>query len=714
MKESIIELLHKHSYSFKQLKDIFKVPENKLLACLEELESEGTIVTKSNEYYLPQNLSLKRAKITKIREHFSFANFFDSEEEAYIDNRNLKSALKDDEVFLERDYQDYHISYKVFSIIKRGHPTLVGEVIKIGSMFFLKVRDLSYDKTTIEIIDYPVNLIAETIVLTSIIRNNKNYIAVKVEEVLGSKNDPGMDVLRIILEHGAPTTFPYEVKKEVATIPYEVLPIEKENREDFTSHSIITIDGDDAKDFDDAVEAYEENGIYHVGVHIADVTHYVKEKSSLDKEALSRSTSLYATDRVVPMLPFELSNGICSLNPNVERLVTSCLFTMDINGNILEYKVVKGVIKSYARLTYKHVNNILKGIEKEEDSKLEKLLFTLEKVANIIRKRRNADGALNLESTELKFIVDEHDNPISLEKRTQDIAEELIEDLMITANEIVARIFYKNKWPFIYRIHEQPRAKRMEEFMALSSRLGISCDFSFLDVTPKQLSNYLEKAKDSIRYEVISRQLLRSLAKARYDVENLGHFGLASKCYCHFTSPIRRYPDLMVHRLIDRFIVNKNIEYDKEFINNLIFVSEICSSHERRSLTIEREVIDLMSAKYMAPKVGQVFEGSLVSMTVNGMFVEIDNGIDGFIPFESIEKDFFIYDEKRMMAYGKRSGQKYMLGDRVKVNLDAVNIPRAQINFSLLNSAKSNRIKAKDKKYKKRGQKHGKRKNSRQ
>ncbi len=693
MEKEIVKLLKQHSRSFKNLKDLFNVTSNQLNDLLLKLQEEGLVVSKKQEYFVPEDLELKRAKITKIKDCFSLAIIDGEEEEVIIENRNLNSALKDDEVFLEEDYQSNKEAYKVFSIIKRAHLTLVGEIFQKNGYYYLQVNDRSYQNFKINIVKTEIPLIEGQIVRATILDSSRNSIACAIEEVIGSRNDPGIDVLRIILEHGAPTTFKDEVKEEVKKLPREVASEDKKNREDFTNHFIVTIDGEDAKDFDDAVEAYEDDEGFHVGVHIADVAHYVKQFGSIDKEALSRATSLYATDRVVPMLPFELSNGICSLNPGVERLVTSCFFVVDKDGNVSNTRICKGVIKSKARLTYTYVNAVLKHQIKEKNHELEQALYTLNKAACSLRKKRKLQGALDLNSTELKFKVDKNGEPLEVSIQNQDEAEKLIEDLMITANEVVSNTFEKRHYPFIYRIHEQPHAKRMEAFMALSSRLGFSCQFSFLTVTPLQLSRHLEKISKSPRYEVLSRQLLRSLAKARYSIENKGHFGLASKCYCHFTSPIRRYPDLEVHRLIDRFLIEKHTDYDEQMINNLIKIAEVSSINERRALAIERDVIDLMSAKYMAQRIGEIHEGVIVGFTVNGMFVEMDNGIDGFIAFETMKKDFFIYDERRMMAFGKRSGKKYLLGDKCKVKVDEVDIAKATIDLSLITEKKSNKIK---------------------
>ena len=415
------------------------------------------------------------------------------------------------------------------------------------------------------------------------------------------------------------------------------------------------------------------------------------------------------TDRVVPMLPFELSNGICSLNPHVDRLTTSCIFKMDPYGNILSSRITKGVIKSKARLTYTYVNEVLQKKNKLRfGEEVDKLIYLLNEVSTKLRKKRKARGALDLESTEIKFICDSNGEPIGVEKRVQQDGEKLIEDLMIAANEIVSETIESMGLSFIYRIHEKPKSKKMENFMKMSEHLGYKCNFSSLKVSPKELQKLMENVEDESQKKIMSMMMLRSLAKARYFSQNLGHFGLASSSYTHFTSPIRRYPDLLVHRLLDLYLVEGKVENNKILKEEIDYIAENSSIKERNAITIEREVEDLVSAKYMAKKIGNQYKGFINGMISSGFFVELDNGIDGFVEFDDISDDYYVYDETYMSAFGVRKGKEFSLGDEVEVIVNKVSIEESRITFSLISNQKTNKIVV-HKKTKKGGKKNGRR-----
>ena len=710
MKERILNLLKKHPLSRKIILEFFS-NENETNKTLSQLIEEGEIIFYNHKFYLPSQLNLKKAKIVAIKDRYSFASFFDQEDDAYINNQNLNGAFLDDIVYLKKEYSNGYEAYEVVSIIKKGRNKIVGEIKQVNKEYHLLVKDIADKKIDFIVKNSEISLFDGYIVNAIVTKQMINKAYVDVISLVGHKNDPGVDIERIILNHGADIGFPSSVIQQLKTIPQEVEEKDLINREDYRERLIVTIDGEDAKDFDDAVEVERIDEGYLVGVHIADVNHYVTYDSPLDKEALSRGTSIYVTDRVVPMLPFELSNGICSLNPHVDRLVTSCYFKVDNFGNIYDGKITKGVINSKARLTYTYVNKLLKHqLEKDQhqDYQVDQMLFVLNEVANKIRKRRNRSGALNLESLELKFICDENGHPVDIVKRKQDLGEELIEDLMISANEIVASTIEKMNLPFAYRIHEQPKSKKIESFITLSNHLGYKCNFSSLDVLPSDLSKHMEKIENLEQKEILSMLLLRSLNKARYSIVNKSHFGLASESYCHFTSPIRRYPDLLVHRLIDRYIIEGNTSFDRTFEDEIDFICENSSIKERRALSIEREVIDLESAKYMKDKVGNIYSGVINGMNANGMFVELNSGINGYVDFETLNDDFYYFDEKYFRAIGKRSNNKYQLGDHVKVMVDKVDVDNYQITFALIND--KNHIKINNRsqrREKKRGKRHG-------
>ena len=706
LKERILNLLRKHSLSDKLLFEFFSSEEETKLA-LKELVEEGRIVKVRKEYYIPESLGLIKGTIVSIKENFSFAKISE-EEDVYIDNKNLNCAFVNDQVYLLKDKHARRDEYIVYSIINRARKTIVGEIKNLYGQFVLDCKDISTKKMTFVINPTPIKLFEGYIALCSIDRITKNSTYVDVISLIGNKNDPGVDITQIILKHNAEIEFPYEVRKELETLPDKVLEDELEGREDFRDHLIVTIDGEDAKDFDDAVEVRRCAEGYEIGVHIADVAHYVKKGTALNKEALNRGTSIYVTDRVVPMLPFELSNGICSLNPHVDRLTTSCIFKMDPYGNILSSRITKGVIQSKARLTYTYVNEVLQKKNKLKfGEEVDKLIYLLNEVSNKLRKKRKANGALDLDSTEIKFICNEEGDPIDVVKRVQQEGEKLIEDLMIAANEIVSETIESMELPFIYRIHERPKSKKIEQFMKMSEHLGYRCNFSSLKVTPKELQNLMNNVEGEASKKIMSMMLLRSLAKARYFSQNLGHFGLASSSYTHFTSPIRRYPDLLVHRLIDLYLVEGKVEQNKILKEEIDYIAENSSIKERNAIAIEREVEDLVSSKYMATKIGNQYKGFINGMISSGFFVELENGIDGFVEFEDMSDDYYVYDETYMSAFGVRTGKEFSLGDEVEVIVNKVSIEESRITFSLNNNKKSTKIV--HKKTKKGGKKHGRR-----
>ena len=709
LKERIVNLLRKHSLSDRLLFEFFSSTQETKDA-IKELLEEGRIIQVRKEYYIPESLGLIKGKIVSIKENFSFAKISD-EEDVYIDNRNLNSAFLNDEVYLLKDKHARKEEYIVYSIISRARKTIVGEIKNLYGQFILDVKDIATKKMTFVINPTPIKLFEGYIALCSIGKQTKNTTYVDVISLIGNKNDPGVDITHIILKHNANIEFPYEVKKELESLPSKVSEEEIKDREDFRDHLIVTIDGEDAKDFDDAVEVRRCAEGYEIGVHIADVAHYVRKGSALNKEALNRGTSIYVTDRVVPMLPFELSNGICSLNPNVDRLTTSCIFKMDPYGNILSSRITKGVIKSKARLTYAYVNEVLQKKNKLKfGEEVDKLIYLLNEVSTKLRKKRRNKGALDLDSTEIKFICNEEGEPIDVIRKVQQDGEKLIEDLMIAANEIVSETIESMGLAFIYRIHERPKSKKMETFMKMSEHMGYRCNFSSLKVTPKELQSLMDKVEESSQKKIMSMMLLRSLAKARYFSQNLGHFGLASTCYTHFTSPIRRYPDLLVHRLIDLYLVEGKVEDNKILKEEIDYIAENSSIKERNAITIEREVEDLVSAKYMATKIGNTYKGFINGMISSGFFVELENGIDGFVSFEDMSDDYYVYDESYMCAFGVRTHREYNLGDEVEVLVEKVSVEESKITFSLLNNKKTTKIVVhKKSKSKKGGKKNGRR-----
>lgn len=692
MLDKILNYIKDTHPTYNQIISFFGIDNEIINKNLLELEEQGLIDKIKNEYYLTSQLNLVPATIVSIKEKFAFGNVSE-DEDCYIAIQNLKNAFLDDRVLLKKISNAYEKDeYEVIKVTKRARKELVGEVKLYGSSKILLVDKIAQPSFLFLLNEGKFSVHNGQIVRAKIKKITSQSAVLDVIEILGDKTDVGMDVARIILFNNAPLNFPSEVIEEVKNIPSEVHQEDLINREDYRDHLIVTIDGEDAKDFDDAVEVCKVDDIYYVGVHIADVSYYVKENSAIDKEALNRATSLYVRDRVVPMLPFELSNGICSLNPHVDRLVTSCLFSIDEQGHILTTHICKGVINSKHRLTYTYVNEFLNKTryEKTEYNDLEKMLISLQEVSSIIRKQREKNGGLDLSSTELNFVLDQEGTPLEVKKRVQDVGEKLIEDLMIKANEVVASTIEKMDLPMVYRIHENPKAKKLETFMRISLAKGYPLSVDPLKVTPLEISKYLNNIEEKDK-KILSSLLLRCLAKAKYSIQNKKHFGLASKSYTHFTSPIRRYPDLIVHRLINKYIVNNNKTCSDEEKTHLATEAQLCSTRERRALVIERTVESLLSCKYMMNYLGNEFVSTIVSMSNAGLFVEIENGIQGLIPFESIYGDYFIFDEETYRAYGVRKGKEFHLGDEVKVICTNVDLQKYQITFALLNKMKMNK-----------------------
>lgn len=703
MKEKLLNLLEKRKFTKEELVNLYS---SSVVKVLDELVLNGEVIFYKNHYATSSFFNIYLAKISSVKDHFAFATIDDVD--VYISKNNLNGAFLDDVVYIRQINDAYDDRYEVLEVVKRNRTTFVGELKIHRGTFYLDVKGIAPIEYEFIIKKSSISLIPNSIVVAKLEKCMYDYCIVSPIEVVGFKGDPGIDISRIIMGQGAPLSFPSSVLDEVKNIPIEVEEIDLVNRTDFRDRTIVTIDGEDARDFDDAVEVSYSHGLYHVGVHIADVSHYVKEGSAIDKEAELRSTSIYASDRVVPMLPFELSNGICSLNPNVDRLVQSVLFSIDRDGNIISSSIHKGVIRSKARLTYTYVNKYLNEgiIDNSLPKEVNKMIPLLKEVSSIIRNRRESLGSINLESTELKFTLNDDGSVKNVSKRIQDVGELLIEDLMVQANEIVSYTINKLDLPFLYRIHENPKAKKMDEFKRLSSILGYPCSFDSLSVTPIELQIHMNGIDDEIKRSILSSYLLRAMAKARYSPYNKGHFGLALEDYTHYTSPIRRYPDLIVHRLLDLYLFNIGEQKSEEVLfKELLFHAENTSIREKRAQSIERTIEDLLSAKYMKDFIGFKFTGRIISLTSNGMFVELENGIDGFLPYENMT-GYFDYLPDIFMSSSK--GKTYKLGDLVNVRLLSVDIEKTKITFSLINEEKRSKIISKkgNKKYGRRNKTH--------
>lgn len=509
------------------------------------------------------------------------------------------------------------------------------------------------------------------------------------KQVLGNKNDPGVDVLSIVYQHDIKTDFPEEVRLQSEAIPDTVLESDKLGRKDLTDQDVVTIDGDDSKDFDDAVNVKKlANGNYYLGVHIADVSYYVTEGSPLDVEALERGTSTYLTDRVIPMLPFRLSNGICSLNPDVERLALTCEMEINEHGVVVDHKIFPSVIKSTARMTYKNVNKILTDQDADLRAQYERLVpmfETMSELHEILLKKRHNRGAIDFEEDEAKIIVDENGKAIDIELRQRGLSERMIESFMLAANETVAEHYSTANAPFLYRIHETPDADKMKNFFEFITAYGIQAHGSSKKVTPMMLQEVLTQIEGQPEQPIITTMLLRSMQQAHYSDESLGHFGLGAEFYTHFTSPIRRYPDLMVHRLIHSYATNgMTIEEKEKWAPKLQPIAEQTSLEERRSIDTEREVVDLKKAEYMLDKVGNEYDAVISSVTSFGMFIALPSTVEGLVHISQMKDDYYSFVESQLALVGERTHKMFRIGQPVRVKVANVDLDAHSVDFELL------------------------------
>lgn len=697
MKSCILDILKKENkaLSIYEINDLLNLSSSEefknLMDVIKELIDENKVYhTKKDKYILFENSHLYVGKLIVNKKGYGFVDI-NTNDDIYISSKNMNGALHGDIVVVEvTSKKGLELEGRILKIVKREIKTVVGTIVKNKNGLRLKIDD---DKININIIlskENLKNVVEGHKVVASVLNkiDNHNYKG-DIIKIIGHINDPGIDILSIAAKHDIEDVFPDDVIDEVLNLPNEVLKEEYINRIDLREKMIFTIDGDDTKDIDDAISLdILENGNYSLGVHIADVSHYVKNDSPLDKEAYERGTSVYLADRVIPMLPHKLSNGICSLNPNVDRLTISCVMEINNQGEVVNYDIFESVIKSNIQMTYKKVNKIL-----EEDiipEGYENYVSTLKKMkilADILRKNKTEKGYIDFDLDESKIIVNEKGEAIDVILRNRGTGEKLIEDFMIAANETVARHIFYMDYPFIYRVHGEPNEEKIKKFLNYVSILGYTINGKINKITPKSMQNLLNQLKDAKEYSMLSSQLLRSMQKAIYDTKNIGHFGLASKCYTHFTSPIRRYPDTIVHRLLHTYLFNKNlnIETIKYWENKLPFIAEQSSIKERNSIECEREVDDMKKAEYMEKHIGERFEGIISGVISFGIFVELPNLIEGLVRVEDIKGDYYTYDETSFALIGKKNKRGYRLGDKIKVIVKSASKEKHTIDFIMDN-----------------------------
>ena len=679
-----------------ELQDLLELKETKeleeLSECLRLLEDEGTIYyTNKGKYMLIEDSHLKKGVMRANKKGFGFVEIEGIDDDIYIAQDNMNGAIHDDIVLVEitSKMNIDRLEGRVLKILERRLKQYIG-VINFDKN---EVGHITLDDKKINLeIEVPKDKSLNSVDGHKVVVNlgnkksNTKYEG-EVIEVLGHINDPGVDILSIIYKYNINIDFPEDVKGEVASMPMEVRDIDLRDRKDLRDEVIFTIDGDDTKDIDDAISIKKlANGNYELGVHIADVSYYVKEGSPLDNEAMDRGTSVYLVDRVIPMLPHELSNGICSLNPNVDRLAVSCVMEFNKEGKQLNYEIFPSVIKSRIQMTYKNVNSILEdnktpeGYEEFVDD-----LKLMHELAKILRKEKTTRGYIDFDVDEAKILVDEDCVPTEVVLRYRGVGENLIEDFMIAANECVANHIYFMNLPFIYRVHEYPNEDKIRSFLSFVSNLGYQVNGNIKDVKPTTMQKILDQLKDKPEYKILSTLLLRSMQKAVYKPENLGHYGLASNCYTHFTSPIRRYPDTTVHRLLHTYLFDGKLDIStiKKWEERLVYISEHSSERERASVDCEREVEDMKMAEYMEKHIGEEYEGMISSVTSFGMFVELDNLIEGLVPIKDMD-DFYHFDEEKMTLTGEKTKKTYRIGDRIKIKVVRASKEEKTIDFEII------------------------------
>ncbi len=662
---------------------------------LEQLVDEYLVFrTKKNKYiYLKNCPSLKIGRLSVNKKGFGFI-VLEREDDLYVDDSNFNGAIDDDVVLVEIFTSGVRKEAKVLKILKRELENLVGEVMfSSEGKPYLKLDD-DKKKVDIDLVGEKVkNCVEGHKVLVKVVKqiNNRKYLA-EVVKVIGHKNDPGTDILSIAYKHGIYEDFGEEVEKELELIPNEVSERELEGRRDLTKQMIFTIDGNDTKDIDDAISLeILKNGNYELGVHIADVSHYVKENTALGDAAYERGTSSYLADTVIPMIPHKLSNGICSLNEGVIRLSMSCVMEIDHKGKIVNYDIFPSYIKSNKKMTYDKVNDIIvRNVVDPEYKPFAEKLIQMNELHKILRKEKISRGYIDFELDEAKIIQDNEGKAIDVVKRVREEGEMLIEDFMIAANETVATHIYNMDLPFIYRVHEDPKPEKVEEFMNLVKILGYKLSGISSGFSPMTMQKILEQLREKKEFEILSNLLLRSMRKAEYSKDNVGHFGLASKAYTHFTSPIRRFPDLEVHRLLKKYLIENDLSMTtiKTLDNSLVEIASHSSERERAADSAERDVLDMKMAEYMENHIGEEYDGIINTITNFGFFVELPNLVEGLVHVQTLKGDYYTYVPDLLAMVGKSTKKMYRLGAKVRVKCVAASKENSLVDFELVKGDK--------------------------
>ncbi len=659
---------------------------------LNELLAEGKLsITKKGKFVKAKHAD--KELIGTFISHpkgFGFVEIDGRQEDLYIPENCVNGAFHNDtvKVALLSGQSGKRQEAQVIEIIARGMKHVVGTFDKSSKNFGFvvadntKIRDdifvpverskgaVSGHKVVCEITDYG--------------KNNRKPEG-KIIEILGHANDPGVDIMSIVKGYELPVEFSEKIMNQVEHVANEVSEADMAGRRDLRDLQMVTIDGEDAKDLDDAVSLTMDGAYYQLGVHIADVTNYVQENSALDWEARERGTSVYLVDRVIPMLPHKLSNGICSLNAGENRLALSCLMTIDQKGEVVSHELVESVIKVDRRMSYTSVKKILEEHDEAERREYEALVPMFElmrELAEILRKKRRKRGSIDFDFPETKILLDQEGHPIDIKPYDRNVATKIIEDFMLIANETVAEHFYWLELPFVYRTHDTPDPEKIAKLGTFIRNFGYLLKSQQEEIHPKELQKLLAKAEDTPEEALISRLTLRSMKQAKYTVDCTGHFGLACQYYCHFTSPIRRYPDLQIHRIIKEQLRGKlNEKRIAHYQEILPEVTKHSSDMERRADEAERETDKLKKAEYMEERIGSIYEGVISSITSWGVYVELPNTVEGMIHVSMLPGDYFYYDEEAYEMVGQATGIRYKLGQKLHIKVNAVDRISRTIDF---------------------------------
>lgn len=694
-KETMLALLNDPTYVPMKLKELAMLlnlsrdQRDELREVMESLEQDGKVIlTKRGKYKIP-SAEFLTGTFSGTAKGFGFVTVEGRPDDIYIPYDKVKDAMHGDRVQIvaEPARGGRRAEGTVVKVLERANQTLVGYYQKSKNFGFVipDNQKIGEDVFIPQGKDMGAVTGHKVIVKLTDYGGERKKPEGEIVEIIGHVNDPGTDILSIVKAYGIPDEYPQEVMEQIEHIPDEVQEAEKVGRKDIRDWQTVTIDGEDAKDLDDAITISREDFGYRLGVHIADVSHYVREGSPLDREALKRGTSVYLVDRVVPMLPHKLSNGICSLNQGVDRLALSCIMDIDPHGKVLRHEVAETLIRVDRRMTYTAVNAIITdrdpAVMAEYDGFVE-MFDCMKELADILRDKRSQRGSIDFDFPETKILLDEKGHPTEIKPYERNSATKIIEDFMLMANETIAEDYYWQEIPFLYRTHDNPDPEKMKRLGIFINNFGYSLHLQNGEVHPKEIQKLLTKIEGTEEEALISRLTLRSMKQAKYMPICGGHFGLAARYYTHFTSPIRRYPDLQIHRIIKENLhgnlTGKRISHYDSILTE---VSIQCSQTERRADEAEREVVKMKKCEYMSKRVGQIYEGVISGVTNWGFYVELPNTVEGLVRVSDLYGDYYLFSEEKMELRGERSGRIYRLGQKVKVTVSGTDKLTRTVDF---------------------------------